>query len=426
MAKTNTELFDKFEDVKKQFETDYEQLLNLFDTNLTEIKNKIDIDRSTKKTKFLEMIKKHLNIFFYPKNENKQIITMYANFGKEHDKVISIMKCGASLLFKEGTENKFANQIMLSNITNISAYLIYLLEFINNQFQLLSKYENVDKVSSPLTILDKKAKLALKDNSICINDEDDEEQINDIILKGLGNVGFISFPIKQLILKISFDLGNKIITYNCSKLQTRKLMNKDSSDGKKGQDCKELIKWIDTNKLNTNRTQYCVVPSQFSFSRNTLSDSSLTKRYKTDYEKKAKIYKELEKYMLSKNVKNININMKFAVSVVMNINIENNASSSDFDDFDDDEIVVTESEKQIQICQLHEEFVKKFKHLLDEDCMSSDIIIKPNSDIKAEIFNPYEKIMPNTSNTSSNNQPPLISSPKCDQSDDEISDASDE
>lgn len=411
MAKNNSELISDIKELSKQFDVDYEEMLKIFINNLKEIPK--DVDRSSKKETFLKMIKKHISIFYYPKNDKKSFLTMYMNFGKEHEKVISIMKCDASLLFREGGDN-FANQIVLANIKSISTYLSYLIEFIHDQFQLLSSYSNLEPDSS-LCILDKKAKNALKDGSISLKNEKYK-----VVLKGLGNVGFISFPIKQLSFKIVFDLGNKIVTYTLTKNQTNKLISKEV-DKKKGQECKELIKWVDTNKLNNNRTQYCLVPSQFSFSRVGLFETSLVKRYKKEYEKESDLCSELEAYIIKKKIKIININMKFGLVVNMNINTENDISGSDFDEFGDDEVVISEVEKQNNICKLHDDFAKKFEYLIQENYIDMISIQKTNIQIKDQKINSYEKI---TTNTSQNQQSPLITNPKND--DDDESDKSDD
>ncbi|QKE44496.1 hypothetical protein Yalta_049 [Yalta virus] len=415
MAKNISGMLDNPEDLYKQFDADYEKMLKLFMNNLKEIQT--DSDRSNKKEAFLKMVKKHISIFYYPKNDKKAILTMYMNFGKEHEKVINIMKCDGSLIFREGADN-FANQIIVANIKNMSTYLYYLIEFIHDQFQLLSNHDNLNNPNSPLCVFDKKTKNVLKEGSISLKND----QKCNVILKGLGSHGFVGFTIKQLSFKIVFDLGSQINTYMINKANVNKLIIKESP-GKKGQDCKELIKWVESNKLNGKRTKYCIVPCQFSFSRIGLAESSLSKRYKKEYEKEGDLCSDLEAYIVKKKAKIINVNMKFGLVVNMHISIDNEECISDFDDFDENKVIVSEVEKQNNIYALHDDFVKQFDHLIKEEYMETVSVKKTNIEIKDQVLNSYERV---TVSASSNSDVPLITNPKINLNEEEISDVSDE
>lgn len=416
MAKNGLVMLDNPEDLYKQFDEEYEKMLKLFMNNLNDIP--VDADRSNKKETFLNMVKKHISIFYYPKGDKKATLTMYMNFGKEHEKVINIMKCDGSLIFREGADN-FANQIIVASVKSMSGYLYYLIEFIHDQFQLLSNHDNLNNPNSPLCVFDRKTKNVLKEGSISLKND----QKCNVILKGLGNNGFIGFTIKQLSFKIVFDLGMETKTYIINKGSVNKLLSKESY-GKKGQDCKELIKWVDTNKLNNNRTQYCLVPCQFSFSRIGLSESSLTKRYKKEYEKEGDLCSDLESYIVQKKIKIINVNMKFGLVVNMYISLENEECTSDFDDFTDGQVIVSETEKQSNIYTLHDDFVKQFNHLIKDEYMEYITMKKTNIEIKDQVLNSYERV---TASTSSNSDVPLIINPKNNpDEEEEISDVSDE
>lgn len=414
MTKTNINLADTAEEAIKQFEEEHQKNLNIFKTNLNELRTN---ERLELKQNFLTLVQKHLNIFYYAASDREQKkkdnVTFYMNFGKEHEKVQNILKCSGDLVFKEDAGGKFSNQIYVNNIESISPFFKYLLEFLHDQFSLID-YDNITLPTSKLTIFNKKIKNILREKHICLNNDD--EVI--VMVKGLGTSDFINIPTKQINIKIVFDTAYFTYVYTASKNQIRKLFTKESEDGKKGQECKELLKWIEMNKLNDKRTKYCVVPSQISISKSDFEEYKLSKRFKSDYESISDIQKKLKNYFSNLNSKIITVNMKFWITVTMNITSFGDEVKSEFDMFND-EVVVEESQeqKEIKIVNLHKTFRQTFKRLIAEGNLEEVVTKKTNIEIKDNIFNPYENIETEDVQIE---EPPLIK--KLSNSDDEVSD----
>lgn len=421
MTKLNSQLADTAEEAISRFEEEHKKNVSTFKTNLQELRT---IEKLEHKEHFLKMVKKHLNIFYYATQDldskKKDNITFYMNFGKEHDKVQKILKCDGVLFFKEDAGGVFSNQISLNNIESISPFLKYLLEFLYEQFSLLN-YENITK-ESDLIIFNKKAKALLKEKHICIDTKD--EVI--VMLKGLGTSDFINIPIKQINLKIIFDTTHSSYIYNSSKTQLRKLFLKEGDDGKKGQDCKELLKWIETNKGNDNRTKYYIIPSQINLSKTDFEEYKLAKRYKNDYESRSAIQKKLRNYFNENTSKIININMKFCITILMNITSTGQDTKSDFDAFDED-ITIEESpeQKEVKIVKLHKSFKQMFNKLITNGYLEETVVKKSNIEIKNNIFKPCENIDIDEPQIQEEYNTSIIKKVNKEDSDDETSDIDD-
>lgn len=422
MTKLNSQLANTAEEAIKSFEDEHKKNISVFKTNLNELRT---TDKLEHREHFLKMVKKHLNIFYYTTQDldskKKDNITFYINFGKEHEKVQKILKCDGVLFFKEDAGGVFSNQISLNNIEAISPFLKYLLEFLSDQFSLLN-FENITK-ESDLIIFNKKAKALLKEKHICIDTKD--EVI--VMLKGLGTSDFINIPIKQINLKIIFDTTHTSYVYISTKTQLRKLFLKEGEDGKKGQDCKELLKWIETNKGNDNRTKYCIIPSQINISKTDFEEYKLAKKYKNDYESRSDIQKKLRTYFLENGSKIININMKFCITILMNITSSGQDIKSDFDAFDED-VMIEESpeQKEARIVKLHKGFKQMFGKLITDGYIEETIIKKTNIEIKDNIFKPCENIdMEEPHVQEDYNNTSIIKKVNKEDSDDETSDIDD-
>lgn len=388
MTKLNSQLADTAEEAIRRFEEEHKKNISIFKTNLNEMRT---IDKLEHREHFLKMVKKHLSIFYYATQDldskKKDNITFYINFGKEHEKVQKILKCDGVLIFKEDPGGVFNNQISLNNIEAISPFFKYLLEFLYDQFSLLN-FNNITK-ESDLVIFNKKAKALLKEKHICIDTKDDVI----VMLKGLGTTDFINIPIKQINLKIIFDTTHTSYVYISSKTQLRKLFLKEGDDGKKGQDCKELLKWIEANKGNGNRTKYCIIPSQITLSKTDFEEYKLAKKYKNDYESRSDIQKKLRSYFLENGSKIININMKFCITILMNITSAGQENKSDFDAFDED-VMIEESpeQREAKIVKLHKAFKHLFGKLITDGYLEETIVKKSNIEIKDNIFKPCESM----------------------------------
>lgn len=413
----NNEMFElqkKIDDEKqvliKKFDDDYQNLKKIFDTNLNALPE--SSNQSNKKNSFISLIKKHINVYQYPPKTS--IVVIYLNFDKEQKSVRRFMKCDSSFLVKDSLTQAFPSQILLADIKSVSPYLKYLLEHIHDQLLLLSDYNNL-KSNSNLTLFNNNTKSFLIEQAICIKNG----KTSDIIIKGLGSSKeYINFSIKRFSFEISFELKDRICVYTADEKKIKEMVAND----KDKKITKELIKWIDSNKLNENRTSYYVMPFQISFSKNSLSEIPLTKKYKTEYEKSGMLCNELEKYILNKNIRVITANMKYTVHVEMVFNTENGGHCSDFDCFDEEVKTIPEYEKLNNIDELHKSFLSMSKELIQNNTIQTKTILKSNIEIKNDILNKYEKITIEPQNNVI--QMPAIQNPKNRQnaSEDEVSD----
>lgn len=429
MDKHTGELCTSLEETVSKFEKEYKDSLNLFIKNLNEIPF---TENKEQKENFLKMVSRNIRMFHYKTGFDKKNFTLYMNFGnqKEDERFVKIMKTEGTLFFKEDLSgNNFSNQIIIGNIKSTVPFLNYLLTFLYNQFKLINN-ENINSMNnnSELTIFNAKIKQLFKEKKICTSNT---KNLN-INVKGLGSENYIAFPIKTVSIEIVFKTENGTYLYTCSKEQFRNMFNKESIDKKKGLDCKNLINWIEDNKISQERTKYYIVPSQITIRKTDFSENSLVKKYKSEYEP-SKFNDKLEDYFNSQKTKIVNINLKYRLAISMNISNKLVKYESDYDKFIDEETEIeTLEDREVKITELHKKFLKKFKHLIQENLITQ--IVKSNginNDLKKQVYNIKENINydPNEIKVANNNnlieKAPIRNSDDSDDSDEDKSDTED-
>jgi len=372
---------------KKLFTEKYESFKNTFNTVLNSIRF-YDVSEEKKKS-FLDHINKNMKIFFYPKSVEKKTMIFYINFGKNYFKLAKLMKIDGVVIFKEETTNNgFGNQLSMNHVEAMSPYLNYLLNFMYEQFQIINS-DNIKKNDGPLIIFDKKIKTLMIEKKLCPA----MGKSLDIIVKGLGTQDYVSFGIKNVDIEIVFKTATSTYIYKCEKQQFKKMFNKENYEKKKGMECKELLKWIEANKMDGKRTKYFIIPSQINVEKKDHGELPIVKKFISEFES-ANFSDDLESYLSKISTRVIAMNIKFSLIIRMKIDVDSCENINELDDLAS-EIGENESEtfeeKEEEIVLLHKDFLKRFKTCIQEKNITTntkyvkDLIIPSFDDISNEI-----------------------------------------
>lgn len=354
-------------EAKKTFLDNYDSFKETFSKALTSIKT---FPTSVKnKPSFIEYVNKNMKIFFYPKSVEKKTMMFYISFGRNCFKLTKLMKIDGTTVFKEDTSsNHYPNQICMSYVESMTPYLSYLLEHIYTQLQIINS-DNLKKKDSPLVIFDQKIKSLMVEKKLCPS----MSKPLDIIVKGLGTKDFISFGIKNVDIEITFKTEKGIYIYTCDKQQFQRMFNKeyeiDEKTKKKGFECKELLKWIELNKMDEKRTKYFIIPSQINIEKKDLSELPFVKKFISELENNT-FAEDLETFLKGNITRTILVNLKFSLFIRMKIEQSTCGNSGELDGFASalgDAGDETFEEREAEVLSLHRDFLKKFRLSISEN-----------------------------------------------------------